>query len=206
MVWHGCTLTVWSNNSQDSTWTPCDVRTGIVRATHGNLQCFSYPTGPLRTRKAIDTTRIWKDPARASYVAVRGLYGPITGCSLYLNPYGARRLIMNALKLHGDAIFVRRRNGQCGGRTIFVQNSPGTARAGPGVWCDWGISTQLFTAELSFCFMGLKYSLLCSKWMNENQGAVSIRKTVLPGMAIPMLKIRRPNGRLIFNMEIAIRR
>ena len=37
-------------------------------------------------------------------------------------------------------------------------------------------------------------------------GAVSIRKTVLPGMAIPMLKIRRPNGRLIFNMEIAIRR
>ena len=37
-------------------------------------------------------------------------------------------------------------------------------------------------------------------------GAVSIRKTVLPGMAIPMLKLRRPNGRLIFNMEIAIRR
>ena len=36
-------------------------------------------------------------------------------------------------------------------------------------------------------------------------GGVSIRKTVLPGMAIPMLKIRRPNGRLIFNMEIAIR-
>ena len=44
---------------------------------------------------------------------------------------------------------------------------------------------------------GLKY---------QEQGAVSIRKTVLPGMAIPMLKIRRPNGRLIFNMEIAIRR
>ena len=38
------------------------------------------------------------------------------------------------------------------------------------------------------------------------QGAVSIRKTVLPGMVIPMLKIRRPNDRLIFNMEIAIRR
>ena len=38
------------------------------------------------------------------------------------------------------------------------------------------------------------------------QGAISIRKTVLPGVAIPMLKIRRPNGRLIFNMEIAIRR
>ena len=38
------------------------------------------------------------------------------------------------------------------------------------------------------------------------QGAVSIRKTVLPGMAIPMLKIRRPNGRLIFNIGIAIPR
>ena len=42
--------------------------------------------------------------------------------------------------------------------------------------------------------------------MRKGLGAVSIRKTVLPGMAIPMLKIRRPNGRLIFNMEIAIRR
>ena len=40
----------------------------------------------------------------------------------------------------------------------------------------------------------------------KHQGAVSLRKTVLPGMAIPMLKIRRPNSRLIFNMEIAIRR
>ena len=38
----------------------------------------------------------------------------------------------------------------------------------------------------------------------RTQGAVSIRKTVLPGMAIPMLKIRRPNGRLIFNMGIPI--
>ena len=41
--------------------------------------------------------------------------------------------------------------------------------------------------------------------VTKSQGAISIRKTVLPGMAIPMLKIRRPNGRLIFNMEIAKR-
>ena len=45
-----------------------------------------------------------------------------------------------------------------------------------------------------------------AKSADDIQGAVSIRKMVLPGMAIPMLKIRRPNGRLIFNMEIAIRR
>ena len=46
----------------------------------------------------------------------------------------------------------------------------------------------------------------CSNSVANALGAISIRKTVLPGMAIPMLKIRRPNGRLIFNMEIAILR
>ena len=56
----------------------------------------------------------------------------------------------------------------------------------------WQVSLSLAAATL------VKYE--------RNQGAISIRKTVLPGMAIPMLKIRRPNGRLIFNMEIAIRR
>ena len=38
------------------------------------------------------------------------------------------------------------------------------------------------------------------------RGASQYKDVVLPGMVIPMLKIRRPNGRLIFNMEIAIRR
>ena len=49
-------------------------------------------------------------------------------------------------------------------------------------------------------------SFIIPVWVYGQLGAVSIRKTVLPGMAIPMLKIRRPNGRLIFNIEIAIRR
>ena len=40
--------------------------------------------------------------------------------------------------------------------------------------------------------------------IHRPQGAVSIRKTVLLGMVIPMLKIRRPTGRLIFNMGIPI--
>ena len=57
----------------------------------------------------------------------------------------------------------------------------------------------------------LRWCANCSStWLKHHNNwyrdAVSIRKTVLPGMAIPMLKIRRPNGRLIFNMEIAIRR
>ena len=57
-----------------------------------------------------------------------------------------------------------------------------------------------------FCFALLVLTVLVGLGRSFLQGAVSIRKTVLPGMAIPMLKIRRPNGRLIFNMEIAIRR
>ena len=46
---------------------------------------------------------------------------------------------------------------------------------------------------------------LCKWWHSwKLLGAVSIRKTVLLGMVIPMLKIRRPTGRLIFNMGIPI--
>ena len=48
------------------------------------------------------------------------------------------------------------------------------------------------------------WSLGFRHWQPNNQGAVSIRKTILLGMAIPMLKIRRPTGRLIFNMGIPI--
>ena len=83
----------------------------------------------------------------------------------------------------------------------------------------WDTVANLYTSQWCFCprsFFSNKWivMLLCASfisnvtyWTKYNQqGAVSIRKTVLPGMAIPMLKIRRPNGRLIFNMEIAIRR
>ena len=71
-------------------------------------------------------------------------------------------------------------------------------------------STQDECPRSSTSLMGMKMKVNLAhkqhhRWTNQ-QGAVSIRKTVLPGMAIPMLKIRRPNGRLIFNMEIAIRR
>ena len=58
----------------------------------------------------------------------------------------------------------------------------------------------------SVCYLFKTYGIITQRVKQEDLGAVSIRKTVLPGMAISMLKIRRPNGRLIFNMEIAIRR
>ena len=70
------------------------------------------------------------------------------------------------------------------------------------------ISFNRLIIKKSFYNMSLYYKIDLWKYIHifDEQGAVSIRKTVLPGMAIPMLKIRRPNGRLIFNMEIAIRR
>ena len=51
--------------------------------------CFSYPTGPVQvcrtapvwTGKGIDKTGIGKNPARASYLAVRAPYHPRMGCS-----------------------------------------------------------------------------------------------------------------------------
>ena len=84
-------------------------------------------------------------------------------------------------------------------------------------WYHKLISYNLVFREYASIFMHVIFILVMFYGGNPNkpntnlsavpeQGAVSIRKTVLPGMAIPMLKIRRPNGRLIFNMENAIRR
>ena len=68
-----------------------------------------------------------------------------------------------------------------------------------------GIINQTLRAIFIESFLEM-HMVSFKKILAKYQGAVSIRKTVLPGMAIPMLKIRRPNGRLIFNMEITIRR
>ena len=124
--------------------TPSVPRAGPVRAPHGNHQCFSYPTGPVRgpcgTRKgavrqscghARELTqpelaklphgrRIWPYGTRTG--PLRAPQGLSTGCLQYLNPYGARKLIMHALKLYGP------RTGR--------QNSYGAARGpcGPREW------------------------------------------------------------------------
>ena len=89
-IWHYCTLMVWSNNSQYSMGTPCGARTVPARKSSMFFISYGTRTGPvrdpqrcrtaaLRRRKGIDTTRIGKTPARASYLAVRGPYGPLTG-------------------------------------------------------------------------------------------------------------------------------
>ena len=51
--------------------TPCGARTGIARAPHWNLECFSYPTGPVR---GLCGTR--KGAIRQPYGHVRELTQP----------------------------------------------------------------------------------------------------------------------------------
>ena len=167
---------VSANNSQDSTWTPCDV-TGVVRAPHGNLQCFSYSTGPVwdpqgcrtthlhTTLKATDTPRIDKNPARALSVAVRGSTDPLrphTGCLRALNPYGTRKLIMHALKLYGPR--TERQNSYRAVRVPWVnvrflfKTAQEQPVRDPGVWCDWGISKVLkFFTERAAAFSVPKF-------------------------------------------------
>ena len=124
--------------------TPRVPRTMPVRAPQGNLQCFSYPTrcvrGSCGTRKGAvrhpcghvreliqpkltkipHGRRIWPYGARMG--PLRSPHGLFKGCLGYQNPYGARKLIMHALKLYGP------RTGR--------QNSYGAARGpcGPREW------------------------------------------------------------------------
>ena len=122
-----------------------------ARASHGNLQRFSYPTGPmrdpqgcrttpLRTRKGIDTARIGKNPTRASYLAVRGPYGSCTGSTWAVHglftiskpvrgPQAYNACIKTLRTPYGDAKFVRRHTGPT--RTYdFCSKQPGNSSYG----------------------------------------------------------------------------
>ena len=77
-------------------------RTGPVRDPQ------EFRTAAFRKRKGIDTNRIGKIPhgrriwpygARTG--PLRAPQGLFTGCLQYLNPYGACKLIVHALKLYG---------------------------------------------------------------------------------------------------------
>ena len=110
--------------------------TGPVRDPQGRRMT------PFRTRKVIDTARIDKNPARASYLAVRSPHGLFMGCIGYQNPYGVRKLIMHASKLYGPRTGRHNSYGAARGPWVDVRFLFKTAREqplrGPGVWCDWG--------------------------------------------------------------------
>ena len=127
---------------------PCRTRKGAVRQPYGHVReltrigktparvsylavrapCVQDPQGcrtaALRTRKGIDQN--WQN-SRTGVVfgrtgPLRAPQGLFTGCLQSLNPYGARKIIMHALKLYGP------RTGR--------QNSYGAARGpcGPHEW------------------------------------------------------------------------
>ena len=132
----GAVPVITSGYGPRAAWHGC-----IVRAPHGNLQCFSYPTGPVRGPCVTHKGAVWRPYGHARELAkpkiphgrrlwpcgartgpLRHPHGLFTGCLRSLNPYGARKLIMHALKLYGP------RTGR--------QNSYGSARdpCGPREW------------------------------------------------------------------------
>ena len=123
-------------------------------------------TAALRTRKGIDTTRISKTPARASYLAVRAPQGLFTGCLQSLNPYGAHKLIMHALKLYGP------RTGR--------QNSYGAARApcGPREWTYEFCSKQPGNSPYGARECDVTEALLC--WIRSTLSKSLRQVKILP--------------------------
>ena len=132
---------------------------------HGNLQCFSYPTGPVRGLCVTHKGAVWRpyghvrqltQPELANIPhgcgiwtygartgSLRSPHGLFMGYAPSLNPYGARKLIIHALKLYGPR--TGRQNsygaarGPCGPRewtydfcSKQLGNSHQTARTGPG--------------------------------------------------------------------------
>ena len=212
-AWHGCAFVVWSNNSLDSTMTPCDALTDVVPAPHGNLQNCSYPTGPVRgpcgTRNGAvwhpywhvreltqaefadipHGRRTWPHGARAA--PLWSPHGLFKGCLLSLSPYGARKNIMHALKNCTGP--VRRgkirtaphgaRASPVSGRTIFVQNSPGTVRT--GVWCDRGLTDNLTNGPFVIPNV-LDYS-----WVSV---ALHLAQTAITSFAFPTIIWQQTNA------------
>ena len=101
-IWPGTVVHLWFDPIIHRTpYRPCAMPARALYGPRtGISNFFSYPTGairgpcwtpkgartvPLRTRKGIDTTRICKISARASYVAIQDPYpdpyGPRTSCS-----------------------------------------------------------------------------------------------------------------------------
>ena len=95
---------------------PYGTRKGAVQQSCGHARELTQP----ELAKLPHERRIWPYGTRTG--PLRAPQGLFTGCLQYLNPYGARKLIMHALKLYGP------RTGR--------QNSYGAARGpcGPREW------------------------------------------------------------------------
>ena len=132
----------------------CGPRTGNFNVFHILRDPYGARAGPTRVSYGAltDTQGNWHkqnwQKSRTVVVScrtgpVRFPYGLFTGCLKYLNPYGARKLIMHALKLYGPRTGRQNSYGAarapCGPREWTYNfcskqpvNSPGTVRTGPG--------------------------------------------------------------------------
>ena len=163
---HGCSIMFWSNNSQN----PHGPRAVPIRASYGPrtwisnvLRTLRGPhgarAGPARVPYGAltGTLRNWHNhnlqKSRTGVVCgrtgpVRASHGLFTGCLSSLNPYGARKLIMHALKLYGPRTGGQNSYGAARDPWVDVRFLFKTAREqpvrGPGVWCDWGITRDYF--------------------------------------------------------------
>ena len=123
----------WSNNSQDSTWTPC-----VTWAPHGNLQCFLYLTGPIRvlcgTLKQPRFAKIthghcmW--PYGALTVPARAVQGLFMISKPVRGPQAYKACITTLRAPYNKAKF------PMSGSTIFFKTAWEQSVWGPGVWCD----------------------------------------------------------------------
>ena len=193
-------LFLWSHQATGPVWLDTAVHGWIIRRTpwlscampvqhhtgltqESSMFFISYETcaGPSRVphNTLADTSGNWHNQNwQKSHTGVvfgrTGPHRPITGCLRSQNPYGARKLIMHALKLYGP--HKERQNSYgaarctCGPREWtydFVQNSPGTACTGPGVWCDRSITRNQLdpnnqdTSKLGIWYLGPNAHLFC---------------------------------------------
>ena len=116
---------------------PCVTHKGAVRRPYGHVRELTQPQlAKIPHGRSIS-------PYGARTGPLRSPHGLSTGCFHYQNPYGARKLMMHALKLYGPRTGKQNSYGAarapCGPREWTYNfcskqpgNSPGTARTGPG--------------------------------------------------------------------------
>ena len=120
---------------------PCGTRKGAVRRPYGHARDLTQP-------------ELAKNPARASYFAIRGPYAPRTVPARAVHglfkiskpvrgPLTCNACIKTLQAPYGKAKFVRRRKGPVQAPWVDIQFLFKTASEHVWVWCDWGI-TRLF--------------------------------------------------------------
>ena len=132
---------------------PYGPRTGISNAFHILRGLYGPRKGAVR--HPYGRVRELKQPEFAKIPHGRmWSYGQFTDCLQFLNPYGARKLIMHALKFYGPHKGRQISYGAARAPWVDARFLFKTAREQPvrgaGVWCDWGIRVGSRTGCLRY--------------------------------------------------------